>query len=688
MEENSKNLNDSNDLNEQFGKNLASNSVFFQDKKATAQLSKIIANDLPKKEFQKSLSDLNEKHEYKHPYLKLESLPDLLVQESFNNENIKATEKQYESNLDLGIIAKFKSKEIKEEDDLYLKIEDFSNNPIAESFLYDEVVDKIKNLIPIYEEDFNKMDLNKLNNENIYKVKCLEAMVEQTYNYDKFLKDQMIEEACYLKRIMNCWRRVSGDGNCFYRSVIFSWLEYLIFNKKINILKIVMANIYMKFDPNYEKNKELPVDIKDQFITEERFLVLAILEIIIRQIKKNQISNAYLTLLKAFNITGVFDRIMIFYLRYHLYEYISDNKNKLFKEDFPVLLGNLLPQEYQNEDGTFLYKEYFLKDLLKFYTCAEKLAVYLVPYVLKINLNIVFYYFGNNCDIRNKFFPCYLPDKDKIKDSVNLLYRKAHYDVCYTKEYYNDYKSLLEIYSDLKNTCCYVINPTIVEQNEKLFNGINPFNPETSAIFNRVNFEKKTKEKEKKEKEKEIDINNHNIEIEEKELNGEIILNGIIKKHNINKCFICDKPVNNIEENKEVLPCKCNIAFCSAQCKEKYYKDLVSFYQSMEFDINIKCGNTNNIINRTNIIKNQNLDNVNVKNALKNKMFEFFKKYCMNCLISISPENQYKLAKCKCPQLHKLLDTNKFEHKYCNECAKINDENCKICDLYHSRLLN
>ena len=73
----------------------------------------------------------------------------------------------------------------------------------------------------------------------------------------------------------------------------------------------------------------------------------------------------------------------------------------------------------------------------------------------------------------------------------------------------------------------------------------------------------------------------------------------------------------------------------------------------MEFDINIKCGNTDNIINRTNIIKNQNLDNVNVKNALKNKMFEFYEKYCMNCIISISPENQYKLAKCKCPQLHK-----------------------------------
>ena len=197
-------------------------------------------------------------------------------------------------------------------------------------------------------------------------------MVEQTYGYDRYLKNQMIEEICYLKRIMNCWRRVAGDGNCFYRSVIFSWLEYLIFNKKVKILKIVMANLFNKFDPNYPKNKELPLYIKRQFITEEKYLVLAILEIIIRQLDQNQIEKAYLTLLKAFNITRVFDRIMIFYLRYSLYEFISDNKDKLYRKDFPILLGNLLPAEYEKADGTFLYKQYFENDLLKFYTCAEK----------------------------------------------------------------------------------------------------------------------------------------------------------------------------------------------------------------------------------------------------------------------------------------------------------------------------
>ena len=75
-----------------------------------------------------------------------------------------------------------------------------------------------------------------------------------------------------------------------------------------------------------------------------------------------------------------------------------------------------------------------------------------------------------------------------------------------------------------------------------------------------------------KTKEKEIDINNPNIEIEEKEINGKIILNGIIKKHNINKCFICDKPVNNIEENKEVYPVNVILLFVLLNVKKNIIK--------------------------------------------------------------------------------------------------------------------
>ena len=141
-----------------------------------------------------------------------------------------------------------KSNELKEEDDIFLKIEDFPEDPISEMFCYEEAVDKIMNMIAPFENDLKNMTLDNLKWENIKKGQRLEVMVENTYGLDICLKDQMIEELCFLKRIINCWRGVAGDGNCFYRSVIFSWLEYLIFNKKVDILKIVIANLYIKFD--------------------------------------------------------------------------------------------------------------------------------------------------------------------------------------------------------------------------------------------------------------------------------------------------------------------------------------------------------------------------------------------------------------------------------------------------------
>ena len=144
---------------------------------------------------------------------------------------------------------KVKSNEEKEKDDLYLKIEDFPENPISEIFLYEQAIDRIRPMISMIEEELKGINLKNLRWNNIAKGKRLEVMVENTYGFDKYLKDQMIEELCFLKRVINSWRGVAGDGNCFYRSVIFSWLEYLIFNKKVNILKIVISNLYVKLIP-------------------------------------------------------------------------------------------------------------------------------------------------------------------------------------------------------------------------------------------------------------------------------------------------------------------------------------------------------------------------------------------------------------------------------------------------------
>lgn len=511
-------------------------------------------------------------------------------------------------------------------------------------------------------------------------MKSVEEMVEQTYQYDKNLKKNLIEEICYLKRIICSWRRVSGDGNCFYRSAIFSWVEYLIFNKKIDILKIVISHIYSKFNQNYRNTKQLPLTLQMQFIGKEKDVTLIILEIIIRQLMNDKIELAYITLLKAFNVSKAFDKIMIFYLRYSLYEFISENKNKLFNKDFPVLLGNLLPEKYETEEGKFLFEDYFLNDLLKFYSFGEKIAIFLTPYVLKVNLNVVFYYFGKECDIENKFFSSFLENKDKNLDTISVLYLKAHYDVCYLKDYFKHFSSLLKIYSEIEGNHCYVVNMNDIKNLNIIINNIDPFDPAKSLIFNRKLFLKKQKD---------IKNNVNLIENKIKNINkNNFIIENIKGNHSINQCFICLKQLNREKiYKKDILLCGCEFTLCSKECENSYNNYFCLFLRALPFNINITCGICNKIIDRTVIIKNIRIENDKIKEAIKNSILKYFDNYCLGCLRNIENNSNYKSLTCKCPEVSKILDEKKFRHKVCFNCKKTFDGNCKICNLYHFRIV-
>ena len=670
----SKDLNSSS-LTNSYHEGINSSSIYFEDPEINELLSRIIYPD----------SNTTSQNEFPQPYENSKLFTNEQQKTKFDESTTKATDIQLKSNLPEEQYSKLKCN-IKEQndndDDLYLKTEDYPENPtISDSFYYSEAVDYIKQHIPTFERELKEFNIRKPRKENIYEGKTVEAMVEQTYSYDKNIKSQMIEEICYLKRAICCWRRVAGDGNCFYRSAIFSWLEYLVFNKKINVFKTVISNIYVKFNPRYPNTKILNIGLQKQFITVEKEITLTILEIIVRLLQKNNIKEAYLTLLKAFNASRAFDKTMIFYLRYLLYEFIMENETKLFSKDFPVLLGNLLPEEYETSDGKFLFNNYFMKDLLKYYTCAEKLAVYLTPYVLKCNLNIVFYYFGKDCDIENKFFSSGLKNKDKQNDTINVLFRKAHYDVCYTNKFYSDYKDLLDFYCSLEFSNIYVVDLININNKTEQINNIDPFDPQKSILFNRDLFNKKLKEIKKKGNEKIVEKSDNTF--------SDTFINCVLNNHNQNSCFICSKNANETNNALcSLLACGCKVVFCTDKCKEQYYKYLTEFLKKINFNVSLKCGTCNKEIERTKLIKNTDISNIEVKTALKNKMLEYFGKYCMNCLDEIKKGSEYvETVGCKCKPLGKILDNSKFEHKVCQNCNENFTGNCKICDMYHLKLV-
>lgn len=85
---------------------------------------------------------------------------------------------------------------------------------------------------------------------------------------------------------------------------------------------------------------------------------------------------------------------------------------------------------------------FFEEQLLKLGIYAEKIVIYLTPYVLKSNVKLLIFDYGKEYLIETKKFLCHLPNKNEIV----TLYRKCHYDAAYGKSYVTLYQKYIRTY--------------------------------------------------------------------------------------------------------------------------------------------------------------------------------------------------------------------------------------------------
>jgi hypothetical protein len=192
------------------------------------------------------------------------------------------------------------------------------------------------------------------NNTNIGPVSTLEYMVESTFGFDRNLKQNIIEHIISLEKYIFRWRSILGDGNCYFRAVIFAYLENLIFEKNVTMIKNIMIEVNAKFSETYSNTRILPHNIKTELTSMNTMLIIKILYLICEVLDNNEsdsVMKAYEILLKCFNYCAIFDLGMITYFRYMMYEYIKKNGYMLYSKDFSVKIGNLLPSEYETEEG-------------------------------------------------------------------------------------------------------------------------------------------------------------------------------------------------------------------------------------------------------------------------------------------------------------------------------------------------
>lgn len=264
------------------------------------------------------------------------------------------------------------------------------------------------------------------------------------------------------KPIIHYWRKIKGDGNCFYRAVIFSYIERIILSNN----KQLLANLILDLDSCFLNESILSrINIKHNFTLKHQS-VIGFLIIIYQSLITCNINEAYDIFVECMLRSEQFDYALILYLRFITYRYIKNNENKLYTKTFAIQIGNLLPSEYE-KDGSFLFDMFYENFLLKMFKDAEKIIIYVLPFVLCTKINIVMLELDND---PIKLFTYYgiIPSK-RDEFTIDILNHKSHYDLIYTQNFYMQYNQLLTEYClrpEYKSKIVSVINDNLSLINE------------------------------------------------------------------------------------------------------------------------------------------------------------------------------------------------------------------------------
>jgi len=412
-----------------------------------------------------------------------------------------------------------------------------------------------KDELNILIDNIRKNDLNKIfkqnnnfdENENtIGTLKTLNSLIENTYL--KFSVEQIIKNSdmLRLKPYVYKYRQIKKDDHCLFRGIIFYFLECIILTKNKMLMKelLILFNEKISLDNPKIQNKDYIIDNIKKI---DREIVIKVLYIIINYIDEENIEKdddltAYIILLKIFLYCPEFDYGIIFFTRYLIYEFISENEDKIYSKEIKIKIGNLLPNKYiinNNGEYEYLFEEFY-KELLSMGKMIENIIIFIAPYVFIFNLNILKYSYGKeNNEIKEKPYKC-----GKHTDyEIFLIIRDEHYDIYYKKYFYEKYYQKMDILLDEEDNN----NSFEDEVNSKIKNGSYKNQALKRTTINNQNYNRK------------LDNDRSNLNIDTKK---NINSKSMQEKHQT--YIITNSSINNSFINNENYP-KC------LKCHNQYY---------------------------------------------------------------------------------------------------------------------
>lgn len=258
-------------------------------------------------------------------------------------------------------------------------------------------------------------------------------------NHSKeYSNKEIVAKILEISEYLPFYRKIRGDGNCFYRAVGFGFLEDLFYiliegiDKKmfsyqlIDFLKEISENkselIEMQLSEGYNKNyfKNLKKILKYKEILKHIFLRICS-KLILSAFECHNFSEFYPLFEETFIKNPLFDISVVFVFRDLIYN---------------ALLKNIKKEEYA---PFIINPEEFLSKLMIFGEEAENILIPITSDALKrvIIVNMVHTSFDGKTIVLKEVYSPLLFDiemEEKKNDHINLYFRPGHYDLAYEKK--------------------------------------------------------------------------------------------------------------------------------------------------------------------------------------------------------------------------------------------------------------
>ena len=622
-----------------------------------------------------SYSELNK---YKEEFLKE---PLNIILDSYLYE--KKTKKKKIKFITLGDIAKFNNKLLSNNINKNKKIEEYlgvRNNTLDEKKFAEDLKEYLdeKILKILYKTILNvKYRLNIiLPTNNVNPILTLEYLFEEIISRNQQLTNMQSEidlnnKYNKLKPLIYRYRQIKGDGNCFYRAVMFRYIEQIILKEDVNFLKKIIMDMKQCFNSK-EIQSRLYIKMNTFFKPE---LHLKIMILILYLIKQKKIKEAHEIFVKSILSCSTFDYGLILYFRYIIYLYIKNNENKLFTKSFPIKVGNLLPSIYEKQNGEFEYEKFYSNYLLKMFMEAEKIIVYLTPFVIGLNLDIIIFEDNEEQIIKTLSYDESNSENHSQKNFITLLNRNEHYELIYTKEDYDKYSNIYNNYEYLEP------NNSLGESSDSEFFLLQTNRNKDNNIIYNENISNNIQRDENNKKEKpemkfktltETPMGHPQSELNEKYLDN-IDKMFIEKDEEIFDCLICKNKMIGLSRDKYNICIKCLENEILFRLKNNY-ADYLKNIKNNQSKYKIKPI----LIDKYNLSVQDILDILekNINNKNENELINYIKKFvCLKCLNIIEiKKNNNVIFPCGCC----ICNKKEFEN-YFTEQNEISENYTCLC---------